>query len=377
MEKRIGGRKKERRKAEILEERRPDVITKLALQNFLKLRVGCYYLYYDTGRKITYPLSFTRYKWEKQPYNLEKKGGECWVQLSTNTDEEEEKQILDLKCPYDLPEFPQLKLTVKCPDNVEQCAAINFCNTESEATVKTPVNCDVMNIPHLMGYREPLHHNHHYYNNNNNKNTMMMMKEVVLEAEIVLTPPPSSDVNTVRLEVGTLDINNNPVGWIDFQRFPSLGGEYLELSCLQDYVGRVVTPWMITPSHNTISIILKITEWSIKIYQELEGDQQSLVADQQFPRGVGGFPYNQLNVWCIDGEYCGQVLSPPNITEYTKLSSTSGPVDIYVMEEEKQPDICWGVRWGGLPWKGVQVAGHRPEDMLVLGGLSRPNHRHL
>ncbi|KAK3893297.1 hypothetical protein Pcinc_002853 [Petrolisthes cinctipes] len=107
----------------------PDVITKLALQDFLKLRVGCYHLYYDTEEQITYPLSFTHYKWEKQPSDLKKKGGECWVELSTNNDEEEEKHILDNKCPFNLPEFPQLQLTVKCPDNDEQCAAINFCNT--------------------------------------------------------------------------------------------------------------------------------------------------------------------------------------------------------------------------------------------------------
>ncbi|KAK3869168.1 hypothetical protein Pcinc_025513, partial [Petrolisthes cinctipes] len=91
---------------------------------------------------MTIPLSFTRYKWEKQPKHLKKKGGECWVELSTNNDAEEEKQILDHKCPYNLPEFPQLQLTVKCPDNDEQCATINFCNTESEPTVKTPTHCN-------------------------------------------------------------------------------------------------------------------------------------------------------------------------------------------------------------------------------------------
>ncbi|KAK4299890.1 hypothetical protein Pmani_027873 [Petrolisthes manimaculis] len=148
---------------------------------------------------MTYPLSFTHYKWNKKPKHLKKKGGECWVELSTNNDDDEEKnhKLMEYKCPYDLPEFPQLQLTVKCPDNVEQCATINFCNTESEATtVKTPTNCDVMNIPHLRGYREPLHLNHHNNNNNNNNNTMiMMMKEVVLEAEIVLTPPPSTERN--------------------------------------------------------------------------------------------------------------------------------------------------------------------------------------
>ncbi|KAK4316631.1 hypothetical protein Pmani_012231 [Petrolisthes manimaculis] len=311
----------------------PDVITKLELQDFLKLRVGCYHLYYDTFRKITYPLSFTHYKWNKQPKHLKKKGGECWVELSTNNDDEEEKnqKLMEYKCPYDLPEFPQLQLTVKCPDNVEQCATINFCNTESEATtVKTPTNCDVMNIPHQYGYREPLHHNHQYHNNNNTM--MMMMKEVVLEVEIVLTPPLSTEVNGVRLEVGTL--NNTPVGWIDFIRWPSLGEEYLEFSCLRDNVGRVLTPWNITPSHNTISIILKITKWWIKVYQEQEGNQQSLVADQQCPRGVGDFPHNKLKMWCYDGDYCGQVLSPPTITEYTNVSTTG--VDIDVMEGEEQ-----------------------------------------
>ncbi|KAK3892029.1 hypothetical protein Pcinc_004118 [Petrolisthes cinctipes] len=106
----------------------PDVITKLAPQDFLQLRVGCWHLYYDIYDKMTIPLSFNRYKWEKQPSYLKKKGGECWVELSTNNDEEE-KQILDNKCPYNLPEFPQLQLTVKCPDNDEQCATINFCNT--------------------------------------------------------------------------------------------------------------------------------------------------------------------------------------------------------------------------------------------------------
>ncbi|KAK3892690.1 hypothetical protein Pcinc_003482 [Petrolisthes cinctipes] len=54
-------------------------------------------------------------------------GGECWLELSTNSDEE--NQILDHKCRFDLLEFPQLQLTVKCPDNVEQCATINLCNT--------------------------------------------------------------------------------------------------------------------------------------------------------------------------------------------------------------------------------------------------------
>ncbi|KAK4326822.1 hypothetical protein Pmani_002679 [Petrolisthes manimaculis] len=110
----------------------PDVITKLELQDFLKLRVGCWHLYYDTVDKITYPLSFTRFKWEKQYRYLEKKGGECWVELSTNNDDDEEEKnqkLMEYKCPYDLPEFPQLQLTVKCPDNVEQCATINFCNT--------------------------------------------------------------------------------------------------------------------------------------------------------------------------------------------------------------------------------------------------------
>ncbi|KAK4304448.1 hypothetical protein Pmani_023600 [Petrolisthes manimaculis] len=108
-----------------------DVITKLALQDFLKLRVGCWHLYYDTDDNITFPLSFTSFKWKKQPKYLKKKGGECWVELSTNNDEEEEKnqKLMEYKCPYDLPEFPQLQLTVKCPDNVEQCATINFCNT--------------------------------------------------------------------------------------------------------------------------------------------------------------------------------------------------------------------------------------------------------
>ncbi|KAK4320928.1 hypothetical protein Pmani_008245 [Petrolisthes manimaculis] len=265
---------------------------------------------------MTYPLSFNHYKWKKQPDHLEKKGGECWVELSTNNDDDEEEKnhkLMEYKCPYDLPEFPQLQLTVKCPDNVEQCATINFCNTESEATtVKTPTHCDVMNIPHQYGYREPLHHNHHYYNNNNTM-MMMMMKEVVLEAEIVLTPPPSTE----------------------------------------DYVGRVLTPWNITPSHNTISIILKITKWWIKVYQEQEGNQQSLVADQQCPRGVGGFPYNKLWVKCYDGDYCGQVLSPPTITEYTNVSTTRRRVDIDVMEGEEQvtrltfkdlPNQHWSIR---------------------------------
>ncbi|KAK3861675.1 hypothetical protein Pcinc_032389, partial [Petrolisthes cinctipes] len=119
----------------------PDVITKLAPQDFLQLRVGCHHVYYNTWRKMTFPLSFTRYKWETQPSYLNKKGGECWVELSTNNDDEE-KQILDHKCPYNLPEFPQLQLTVKCPDNDEQCATINFCNTESEPTVKTPTHCN-------------------------------------------------------------------------------------------------------------------------------------------------------------------------------------------------------------------------------------------
>ncbi|KAK3874500.1 hypothetical protein Pcinc_020569 [Petrolisthes cinctipes] len=141
---------------------------------------------------MAYPLSFTRYKWEKQPNHLKKEGGECWVELSTNNDKEEEEnqKLMDHKCPYNLPEFPHLQLTVKCPDNDEQCATINFCNTESEPTVKTPTHCNVMTIPHL------------------------------------------------------------------------------------DYVGRVLTPWNITPLHNTISIILKITEWRMKIYQEHEENQQ-------------------------------------------------------------------------------------------------------
>ncbi|KAK3867288.1 hypothetical protein Pcinc_027248 [Petrolisthes cinctipes] len=86
------------------------------------------------------PDNNTSYKWEKQPKYLKKEGGECWVVLSTNNDDEEGQQILDHKCPYNLPEFPQLQLTVKCLDNDEQCATINFCNTESEATVKTPTH---------------------------------------------------------------------------------------------------------------------------------------------------------------------------------------------------------------------------------------------
>ncbi|KAK4324351.1 hypothetical protein Pmani_005009 [Petrolisthes manimaculis] len=171
----------------------PDVITKLELQDFLKIRVGCYHLYYNTLSEITYPLSFTHYKWNKQPKHLNKKGGECWVELSTNNDDDEEEKnhkLMEYKCPYDLPEFPQLQLTVKCPDNVEQCATINFCNTESEAT-----------------------------------------------------------------------------------------------TC---------------------------------------------------PRGVGSFPYNKLNVRCYDGDYCGQVLSPPTITEYTNVSTTWPGMDIDVMEGEEQ-----------------------------------------
>ncbi|KAK3880404.1 hypothetical protein Pcinc_015087 [Petrolisthes cinctipes] len=251
-------------------------------------------------------------------------GGECWLELSTNSDEE--NQILDHKCPFNLPEFPQLQLTAKCPDNVEQCATINFCNTESEATVKTQIHCKEMNIPHLRGYREPLHRHHNHNNNsNNNNNTMTMMKEVVLESEFVLTPSPNTEeeYNVVRLELGTLDRKNTPVGWIDFERRPSVGVENLWFYCLQDYVGRVGTPWSITPSHNTISIILKITKWWIKIYQ-LKGKQQNLVADQHCPRGAVHFPYNKLQMWCVDGDNCGQVSSPPNKTEYTNVSTWPG-----------------------------------------------------
>ncbi|KAK3881514.1 hypothetical protein Pcinc_014046 [Petrolisthes cinctipes] len=102
------------------------------LEARFQLRVGCHHVYYDTRRKMTYPLSFTHYKWEEQPSDLKKKGGECWVELSTNNDDEEEEEnqkLMDHKYPYNLPEFPQLQLTVKCPDNDEQCATINFCNT--------------------------------------------------------------------------------------------------------------------------------------------------------------------------------------------------------------------------------------------------------
>ncbi|KAK3894508.1 hypothetical protein Pcinc_001762 [Petrolisthes cinctipes] len=56
-------------------------------------------------------------------------GGECWLELSTNNADEEDQILLDHKCPFNLPEFPQLQLTVKCPDDVEQCTTINFCNT--------------------------------------------------------------------------------------------------------------------------------------------------------------------------------------------------------------------------------------------------------
>ncbi|KAK3890674.1 hypothetical protein Pcinc_005385 [Petrolisthes cinctipes] len=149
------------------------------------------------------------------------KRGECWVELSTNNDEEEEKQILDHKCPFNLPEFPQLQLTVKCPDNDEQCTTINFCNTESEATVKTPTHCN-------------------------------------------------------------------------------------------------------------------ITEWRIQVYQEQEENQQSLGADQQCPRGVEGLPYKELTIRCYDGNNCGQVSSPPTITEYTKLSSSLSYKTIDVMEGKEQ-----------------------------------------
>ncbi|KAK4329240.1 hypothetical protein Pmani_000406 [Petrolisthes manimaculis] len=314
------------------------------------------------------------------------KGGECWVELSTNNDDEEEKnqKLMEYKCPYDLPEFPQLQLTVKCPDNVEQCATINFCNTESEATtVKTPTHCDVMNIPHQDGYREPLHHNHQYHNNNNTM--MMMMKEVVLEAEIVLTPPPSTEVNIVRLEVGTL--NNTPVGWIDFTRRPSDGEEALRFYCLQeDNVGRVLTPWNITPSHNTISIILKITKWWIKVYQEQEGNQQSLGADQQCPRGVGGFPHNELNVWCSDGDYCGQVSSPPTITEYTNVSTTWRGMDIDVMEGEEQvyndtPSTTSPPRYYlvqvGIDWMRVIETTPGHNQTIEQYNCSRPLSHHL
>ncbi|KAK3857951.1 hypothetical protein Pcinc_035824 [Petrolisthes cinctipes] len=81
----------------------------------------------------------------------------------------------------------------------------------------------------------------------------------------------------------------------------------------------MLTPWNITPLHNTISIILKITEWRIKVYQEQEGNQQSLLADQQCPRGVYDFPYKNLMVRCIDGNNCGQVSSPPTITGGNRL----------------------------------------------------------
>ncbi|KAK3850493.1 hypothetical protein Pcinc_042807, partial [Petrolisthes cinctipes] len=115
------------------------------LEARFQLRVGCHHVYYNTRSKMTIPLSFTRYKWEGQPSDLKKKGGECWVELSTNNDDEEEEEnqkLMDHKCPYNLQEFPQLQLTVKCPDNDEQCATINFCNTESEPTVKTPTHCN-------------------------------------------------------------------------------------------------------------------------------------------------------------------------------------------------------------------------------------------
>lgn len=48
----------------------PDIATYLSPQHFLRLRVGCVHLLFDSDKKITYPVSVTRFKWEKQPNNL-------------------------------------------------------------------------------------------------------------------------------------------------------------------------------------------------------------------------------------------------------------------------------------------------------------------
>lgn len=50
------------------------------------------------------------------------------MELTANT-VEGNQMLLEHKCPFNLPEFPQLNLPVECPDGVEQCAPINFCRT--------------------------------------------------------------------------------------------------------------------------------------------------------------------------------------------------------------------------------------------------------
>ncbi|KAK3880285.1 hypothetical protein Pcinc_015212, partial [Petrolisthes cinctipes] len=143
----------------------------------------------------------------------------------------------------------------------------------------------------------------------------MVMMVIMVVMVLALTPPVDA---AIRTECPAYNQSSMvPQQPLEMNKI----GEGVLETRLQDYVGRVLTPWNITPSHNTISIILKITKWWMKVHKEEKGNQQSLAADQQCPRGVVGFPYKKLRVLCFDGDYCGQVLSPPTITEYTNISS--------------------------------------------------------
>lgn len=147
----------------------PDANITLTPQDVIQLHVGCNVVYKERGRSYAYPLSFSRFMWEKIPRALQRlvsvlpyintlvrsivnhyqiniirmgiilrvtfQEEECWMELSVNPDEENQK-LLKHKCPFKLPKFPQLHMAVECPHDAEQCGTINFCNT-GQSTLPT------------------------------------------------------------------------------------------------------------------------------------------------------------------------------------------------------------------------------------------------
>lgn len=84
------------------------------------------------------------------------------------------------------------------------CVIVCVCLECFEATVRTPARCREVNVSHLYDNREPLNLRHH----------ITCHEEVteVLQVEVVLTPPLDTEWSSVRLELGTLDNNNTPLG---------------------------------------------------------------------------------------------------------------------------------------------------------------------
>lgn len=119
--------------------------------------------------------------------------------------------------------------------------------SDCEAVSSTPAVCHEVNVSHVEGYREPIHHYTTCHHN-------------MMEVEVVVTPTPRSEYSRLRLELGTLDTNNTPLAWIDFDRFPSLGAvsEWLVFSCVQNDVSRVANPWSITTLHTSKIILIQV-----------------------------------------------------------------------------------------------------------------------